>query len=83
MAHEGLDGGHTLAKHVGKTEDFLRTRLATEPHIDAASTFYNREIAEEWLSAVLHDNQSKIVTWLSRSTKEFILWGRAAEPLGS
>ena len=31
MAHEGLDGGHTLAKHVGKSEEFLRNRLATEP----------------------------------------------------
>ena len=31
MAHEGLDGGHTLAKHVGKSEQFLRHRLATEP----------------------------------------------------
>jgi Bacterial CdiA-CT RNAse A domain len=82
MAHEGLDGGHTLAKHVGKTEAFLRNRLATEPHIDAASTFYNREVAEESLSTVLYDNKRRIATWLSTPTKELILSGRAAEPVG-
>jgi hypothetical protein len=82
MAHEGLDGGHTLAKHVGKTEAFLRNRLATEPHIDAASTFYNREVAEDSLSTVLYDNKRRIATWLSTPTKELILSGRAAEPVG-
>ena len=46
MAHEGLDGGHTLAKHVGKSDEFLRHRLATEPRIKAASTFYDRQTAE-------------------------------------
>lgn len=82
MAHEGLEGGHTLVKHVGKTEDFLRNRLASEPHIDAASTFFNRELAEESLSAVLLDNEKKIATWLSTPRKELILAGRAAEPIG-
>jgi hypothetical protein len=53
MAHERIDGAHTLAKHVGKSEEFLRNRLATEPHIRGASTFYDRQTAENAISGLL------------------------------
>jgi uncharacterized protein YukE len=82
MAHEGIDGGHTLAKHVGKSPEFLRNRIATEPHIDAASTFYDREVAEKALSMVLYDNRRKIANWLSASKKELVLTGQGAETVG-
>jgi hypothetical protein len=36
-------GGHTIEKHVGKTEGDLRARLRREPNIPAASAFTNRE----------------------------------------
>ncbi|WP_408653275.1 RNase A-like domain-containing protein [Jatrophihabitans sp.] len=78
MAHEGLDGGHTLAKHVSKTEEFLRNRLATEPGIKAASTFYDRQSAESALSEIIDANRSEIARWLRGGGFELIIQGRAA-----
>jgi hypothetical protein len=82
MAHEGLDGGHTLAKHVGKSEEFLRNRLATEPHITAASTFYDRQTAETTLSAFMDANAVEIAGWLRRSDFGITLYGRLLQPVG-
>ncbi len=42
--HELL-GGHTVEKHVGKTEKWLRNRLEKELDIEAASSFYSKEVA--------------------------------------
>jgi hypothetical protein len=82
MAHEGLDGGHTLAKHVGKTEGFLRNRLATEPGIKAASTFYDRQSAEKALVELIDANWSEITRWLRGGGFELMLDGRAARAHG-
>jgi uncharacterized protein YukE len=65
MAHEGLEGGHTLAKHVGKNEAFLRNRLATEPIINAASTFYDRQTAEFGISWTLEQHGEALRRWLT------------------
>ncbi|HST49233.1 RNase A-like domain-containing protein [Jatrophihabitans sp.] len=82
LAHEGVENGHTLAKHVGKSPEFLRHRLATEPNISGASTFFDREVAERAISAVLHDNRGKVATWLATSKRELILTGRMKRPVG-
>jgi hypothetical protein len=65
LAHEGVDGGHTLAKHVGKSPEFLRHRLATEPGLRGASTFADREAAEQAVSQVLRLNRAWLESWLS------------------
>ncbi|HEY0166381.1 MAG TPA: RNase A-like domain-containing protein [Jatrophihabitans sp.] len=82
MAHE-VAGGHTLRKHVGKSETFLRTRLATEPHIKGASTFYDRQAAENAVSGLLGANQAAINRWLSGRRAYLKLEGRYSEPLGT
>lgn len=82
MAHEGLGGGHTLAKHVGKSEEFLRNRLATEPHIKAASTFYDRQTAETALSTLMDANAAEITRWLGSGTRSIILTGRTSQAVG-
>ena len=46
LAAEEAAGGHTIARHVGRTEAQLRQRLAAQPGIPAASTFASREVAE-------------------------------------
>ncbi len=43
--HEAA-GGHTLERHVGKTEAQLAQRLASETRISAASSFTDRSVAE-------------------------------------
>jgi len=82
LAHEGLDGGHTIAKHVGKSEDFLRNRLATEPRLDMASTFFTREAAENVLTQLLDANAREIQHWLVHGPKGLVLTGRVPHPIG-
>src|SRR5689334_2318109 len=40
-------GGHTLQRHVGRTDAELRARLDREPQISSASTYTDRATAEE------------------------------------
>jgi toxin YxiD len=59
-------GGHTLNKHVGRTDEELRERLDRERDISAASTWTDRAVAEETVAAALHANQAKIDRWNER-----------------
>lgn len=80
-AHEAA-GGHTLAKHVGKSEEFLRNRLATEPKLKAASTFYNRQVAEEAISSLISANRRNVNRWLARGGFQLDLIDRYPTSLG-
>ncbi|WAC72093.1 hypothetical protein OU995_21365 [Roseateles sp. SL47] len=63
LAAEEAAGGHTILKHVGKTESQLRARLAAETKIPAATTFRTLADAERHVSAAVRANASKIETW--------------------
>jgi uncharacterized protein YukE len=82
-AHEGVEGGHTLAKHVGKTEAFLRHRLATEPHLRAASTFYDRQTAENAIAQLLDDNGSGVSRWLAGTERSLSVVGSMSQGVGT
>ena len=56
-------GGHTLRKHVGRTDEQLRQRLQQERNISAASTWTDRTAAEETVQAALHAERGKIEKW--------------------
>ncbi|HLK69823.1 MAG TPA: RNase A-like domain-containing protein [Bryobacteraceae bacterium] len=56
-------GGHTILKHIGKTEAELRARLLAEGGIPAASTFESLEIAEKTLYQGLKTNRTAIEAW--------------------
>ncbi|MBB3947272.1 hypothetical protein GGQ73_003238 [Rhizobium skierniewicense] len=60
-------GGHTIARHVGKDEAFLRQRIAdtasSRKPPAAISSFSNLRIAEEQVSRALRANQARIVQW--------------------
>jgi len=58
-------GGHTLERHIGKTDSELRERLENES-ISADSTYTDRATAEMAVAAVIHENSSKIDHWLHR-----------------
>jgi hypothetical protein len=62
-------GGHTLRKHVGRTDDQLRERLEQEPHISAASTWTNSALAEETVAAALRDQAARISQWGARGER--------------
>lgn len=59
-------GGHTLARHVGKTDDELRARLARETRISAASTFTDRATAERVVAETLAAAGPRIARWVAR-----------------
>jgi hypothetical protein len=65
LAAEEAAGGHTIARHVGKTEAELQARLAAQARIPAASTFRSLAEAEETVSAGLRANGLAIKNWAS------------------
>jgi len=84
LAAEEALGGHTLARHVGKTEAELKERLAEEPHIPAASSFRNREEAERFVSEALAAKDRVIRRWLAfaRPGERFPVYYGADEVVG-
>ena len=62
-------GGHTLAKHVGRSDDELRERLERERNISAASTWTDREAAEETVAAALRQEHNRIESWERRGDR--------------
>jgi hypothetical protein len=63
LTAEEAAGGHTIAKHIGKTEAELRLRLSQEPRITAASSFRNLTEAEQFVSQALQRNSVAIEGW--------------------
>jgi hypothetical protein len=59
-------GGHTLTKHVGRSDDELRQRLERERNISAASTWTDRAAAEETVGAALRQEHNRIDSWERR-----------------
>ena len=86
LSQDQAAGGHTLSKHVGRTDDDLRQRLEREPNIAAASTYTDRETAERVVGTVLEQNRDKIARWLSRPGRHPNLvldyGGDPAHPIG-
>ncbi|MBI5256538.1 MAG: hypothetical protein HY855_08570 [Burkholderiales bacterium] len=63
LAAEEAAGGHTLARHVGRTEAQLRARLAAEPRIRAATSFHSLAEAERCVAEALRAHQAAIKAW--------------------
>ncbi len=60
-------GGHTLERHVGKTDAELRDRLRREPQISTASTYTDREMAERTVGAAMAASHNTLMDWLRRT----------------
>lgn len=67
LSQDEAAGGHTLKKHVGRTDQQLRERLERERNISAASTYTDRETAERVVGTALQQAQQRIQRWLERS----------------
>lgn len=67
LARDEREGGHTLARHVGRTDDQLRARLREEPGISAASTYTDRETAERIVALALETQRNRVEQWSGRS----------------
>jgi hypothetical protein len=60
-------GGHTLARHVARSDAQLRERLGREPGISAASSYTTRAVAERTVARTLARNVVRVTTWMARS----------------
>ena len=58
-------GGHTLARHVGRTDAQLRARLQRES-IAAASSYDDIETAERVVSVALAENARRVQRWIDQ-----------------
>jgi CDI toxin RNase A-like protein len=60
-------GGHTLARHVGRSDAELAERLRREPQISSASTYLDRQTAQRVVGAVLASRRGEIAAWQERA----------------
>jgi Bacterial CdiA-CT RNAse A domain len=66
LARDEARGGHTLVRHVGRSDADLKERLRREPSISAASTYSDRVIAERVVARALARNRARVDQWLAR-----------------
>ena len=67
LSFDEAQGGHTLSRHVGKTDQELAARLKSEPDISAASTYFDRATAERSVGTVLSKKASDVTKWDQKS----------------
>lgn len=84
LSQDDEQGGHTLRKHVAKTDNELRQRLAREHNLSAASTYTDRESAERVVGTTLNLQRDKIQRWLDAGTEHpnLVLEYNAEKPIG-
>jgi hypothetical protein len=77
-------GGHTLARHVGKTDEELIDRLRHEPQISSASTYTDRATAERVVGAALASGRRSFDAWRERTGRRpnFVLHYAANHVIG-
>jgi len=82
-ADEAL-GGHTLGRHIGKSDAELIARLEREPQISSASTYTDRATAEAVIGAALQSPNPKFTAWRERSGRRpnFVLRYHADRVIG-
>ena len=66
LARDEKHGGHTLSRHVGRTDEQLRERLRKEPGLSAASTYTDRATAEEAVTLAIRSAKNRMDQWLAR-----------------
>jgi hypothetical protein len=76
-------GGHTLEKHVGRTEAELRERLAREGDRKVVTSFASQDTAEWAISRVVQANTSQLKAWLQSSPNyPLVLTGNVGQNVG-
>ncbi|EEL52169.1 hypothetical protein CN373_18010 [Bacillus cereus] len=74
--------GHTIERHVGKTEEDLKKRLQTDK-VSAASTYYDKEVATKAVKDSLKQHEKEIENWLKNSKENrLVLNTKHSFPVG-
>lgn len=82
LSSDEARGGHTIARHVGRTDEQLRQRLGQQPGISAASTYTDLETAETVVAAVLLAEAARVRAWTRRRGPRPNLALRTRNPRG-
>jgi hypothetical protein len=73
MRHEARTprgpGGHTVLKHVGRTQAQLQDRLRKETFLEITSSFKDLKTAEEAISQVMTINAARIKSWAASNPR--------------
>lgn len=64
LASHERGSSHTIARHVGKSDEFLTDRLVNNPRLPFASTFRDQAAAERWVERVMASQRPAIDRWL-------------------
>ena len=67
LADDESSGGHTLERHIARSDAQLRQRLAREPDISAASTYTDLAIARLAVGAAIAKEQTAVRAWEKRT----------------
>lgn len=59
-------GGHTLERHVGKTDEELAARLRREPNISTASTYTDVPTARRIVALAIARGRARVDAWEAR-----------------
>lgn len=81
VAHEAA-GGHTIEKHVGRSVEQMRHRIALEGR-EVVSSFSDLATAERAVTSALTEHADSLATWLASGAKVKLLTYEAGEPLGT
>jgi hypothetical protein len=83
LGRDEARGGHTLERHVGKSDAELHARLQNES-ISADSTYADRATAEMAAGAAIRENSRRIYNWLHRpgGHSNLVLDYDSSTPLG-
>jgi len=65
LARDEAHGGHTLQRHIGKSDRELRELLEAES-ISTDSTYTDQATAEMAIEAAIRENRDRIERWLHR-----------------
>lgn len=79
--HQAL-GGHSLAKHVGRSDEQLAQRLVDEPTIPAASSFVDEATANRVVTTLLDQRAEDVAKWLEGPRRQLSLSTTLGEPVG-
>ncbi len=84
LAADEAAGGHTLARHVSRSDADLAARLAAEPNLAAASSFTDRPTAERAVAAALGAQRTRLDAWLGRERGDTLAlaWRGDGSPVG-
>jgi len=77
-------GGHTLQRHIGKSDAELAARLNDERNISAASTYTDRATAELAVGEAIAAGHERIEQWLARPGRHpnLVLDYHSPQPIG-